>query len=409
MPFSFSTALSGLRASSNALGVTGNNIANANTTAFKSSSIIFADVFANSTGVRLNGGGGAIQIGTGVSTAATPTNFSQGNLADGGSGFFVVKNSSGAQLYTRAGDFSINRDGLLVTPSGDEAQGYAAVDGVIPPGTALSSVKIPIGETIAPVVTSEVTVKMNLNSADAPGSVFHSPMQVFDSKGTSHTLDVTYSKQADGSYVIAATLDGNAATIDTGTAAPTLVFDSNGLLTSPTSLVITPDQTQLDGATLPSLNVNLFQRNPDGTIGSANITGFAAPSGVASVQQNGFAAGSLTGLSISATHDGVLSAVYSNGQVRPIAQFALASFNSQDGLGRLGGNNFGETLASGQASIGTPGSGGRGSVIGAELEQSNVDIATEFTDLIVAQRSFQANSRVISTISQTLQDLMQNL
>src|SRR6266498_4144399 len=333
MPFSFSTALSGLRASSNALGVTGNNIANANTTAFKSSSIIFADVFANSTGVRLNGGGGAIQIGTGVSTAATPTNFSQGNLADGGSataaaiqgnGFFVVKNSSGAQLYTRAGDFSINRDGLLVTPSGDEAQGYAAVDGVIPPGTALSSVKIPIGETIAPVVTSEVTVKMNLNSADAPGSVFHSPMQVFDSKGTSHTLDVTYSKQADGSYVIAATLDGNAATIDTGTAAPTLVFDSNGLLTSPTSLVITPDQTQLDGATLPSLNVNLFQRNPDGTIGSANITGFAA--------------GSLTGLSISATHDGVLSAVYSNGQVRPIAQFALAYFNSQDGLGRLGGN-----------------------------------------------------------------------
>ncbi len=127
MPFSFSTALSGLRASSDSLGVSGNNIANANTTAFKSSSITFADIFNNSLGVRLNGGGATMQIGSGVQTAAIPTDFTQGTLNDNssgtsaaiqGTGFFVIRDKAGAQVYTRAGDFSINRDGFLVSPDG---------------------------------------------------------------------------------------------------------------------------------------------------------------------------------------------------------------------------------------------------------------------------------------------------
>src|SRR6267154_2674891 len=119
MPFTFSTALSGLRASSQALGVTGNNIANSNTTAFKSSSITFEDIFTNSLGVRLNGSGGAMQVGSGVATAAIPTNFAQGSLADSssatatavqGTGFYVTRDKEGGQLYTRAGNFSINKD-----------------------------------------------------------------------------------------------------------------------------------------------------------------------------------------------------------------------------------------------------------------------------------------------------------
>ena len=418
MPFSFSTALSGLRASSNALGVTGNNIANSNTTAFKSSSITFEDIFTNSLGSRLNGSGGSMQIGSGVATASIPTNFSQGSLADNGSqtaaavqgtGFFVVKNPTGAQVYTRAGDFAINRQGFLVTPNGSEVQGYAAVGASIPAGAALTSVHIPIGEITAPVVTTEVSVKMNLNSDDDPGAVFHSPVQVYDSKGVSHTLDLTFTKQVDGSYDITGTLDGNGATIATGVAPSALVFDSNGVLTAPSTLTVTPDQTQLNGAALPSINVNLFQVNPDGSQGPANITNYAAPSAVAAIDQDGFAAGALTGISMSPDHDGIMYAVFNNGQIRPIAQLALATFNSQDGLSHLGGNSYGETPASGQPSIGTPGSGGRGEVIGGVLEQSNVDIASEFTDLIVAQRSFQANSRVITTISQTLQDLIQNV
>jgi flagellar hook protein FlgE len=418
MPFSFSTALSGLRASSNALGVTGNNIANSNTTAFKASSITFEDIFTNSLGVRLNGAGGAMQIGSGVATAAIGTNFGQGNLVDNGSstsaaiqgtGFFVTKNTQGAQSYTRAGAFSIDKEGFLVSPNGNQVQGYAAVDGAIPAGEASSSVRIPIGEITPPVVTTDATVKMNLNSADQAGSIFHSPLQVFDSKGISHTLDMTFTKQGDGSYAIAGSLDGNPATVNTGAAASSLVFDSNGILTAPATLSIAPDQTMLNGATLPAVNINLFRKNPDGSAGAANITNFAATSAVASLAQDGFAAGSLTGLSVSPNHDGVVFAVFSNGQVRPVAQLALASFNSQDNLSHLGGNDFGETPASGQPSIGTPGSGGRGEVIGSVLEQSNVDLAAEFTDLIVAQRSFQANSRVITTISQTLQELIQNV
>jgi len=418
MPFSFSTALSGLRASSNALGVTGNNIANANTTAFKSSSITFEDIFTNSLGSRLNGSGGSMQIGSGVATAAIPTNFSQGSLADNGSstaaaiqgsGFFVVKNAAGAQVFTRAGDFTINKEGFLVTPNGSQVQGYAAVGATIPAGTALTSVKIPIGEITAPVATEQVSIKMNLNSADDPGAVFHSPVQVYDSKGVSHTLDLTLTKQADGSYAIAGSLDGNAATIDTGSAPTALVFDSNGVLTSPATLTVTPDQTQLNGASLPLINVNLFQQNADGTQGPANITNFAAASAVAAIQQDGFAAGALTGLSMSPDHDGIVFAVFDNGQIRPIAQLAMATFNAQEGLSHLGGNAFAETPASGQPSIGVAGSGGRGGIVGGVLEQSNVDIASEFTDLIVAQRSFQANSRVITTISQTLQDLIQNV
>jgi flagellar hook protein FlgE len=414
MPFSFSTALSGLRASSNALGVTGNNIANANTTAYKSSSITFADIFTNSLGVRLNGSGAAMQIGSGVTTAAIPTDFSQGSLTESssstsasiqGTGFFVARGTGGAQVYTRAGNFAIDDSGFLVAPDGSQILGYAAVGVTIPPGGSLTPIKIPIGEITAPVVTSQLTLKMNLNSADAAGSAFHSPTQVLDSKGGSHALDLTFTKQADGSYQITGTLDGNAATISS----PNMTFDSNGLLTAPATLSIVPDQTMLNGTTLPSINVNLYKTNPDGTQGAANITNFAAASGVAAIEQDGFVAGSLTGLSMSADHDGVISAVFSNGQVRPIAQFALAIFNSQDGLSRLGGNAFGETPGSGQPSIGTAGSGGRGSVVGNVLEESNVDLAGEFTDLIVAQRSFQANSKVIQTISQTLQDLIQNV
>jgi flagellar hook protein FlgE len=415
MPFSFSTALSGLRASSNALGVTGNNIANANTTAYKSSSITFADIFTNSLGVRLNGSGAAMQIGSGVATASIPTNFTQGNLTESssstsasiqGTGFFVAKNTSGAQVYTRAGDFAIDHNGFLVAPDGSQIQGYAAVGTAIPPGGTLTSIRIPIGEITAPIATTQLTLKMNLNSADSVTSVFHSPTQVLDSKGVAHSLDLTFTKQLDGSYQIAGSLDGNAAVISTPS---TLIFDSNGLLTSPATLSIVPDQTMLNGATLPSININLYKTNPDGTQGAANITNFAVTSAVAAIEQDGFVAGSLTGLSMSPNGDGVISAVFSNGQVRPIAQFALAVFNSQDGLSRLGGNNFGETAGSGQSSIGAAGSGGRGVIVGNALEQSNVDLAGEFTDLIVAQRSFQANSKVIQTISQTLQDLIQNV
>lgn len=421
MPFSFVTALSGLRASSDALSVSGNNIANSNTIAFKSSDISFSDVFISSTGVRLNGAGAAVQIGNGVRVAATQTDFNQGSLNDTGittnasiegKGFFMVADSAGSIGFTRAGDFTLDRNGFLVSPNGYRAQGYVAVNGVITPGTQISTLRVPQGEILAPVVTSNATLRMNLNAADPAGSVFHAPVNVYDTRGTVHTMDMTFTKQADGSWQMLATLDGNAAQTSVGGAAASanpvsFTFDAAGQLTAPTSLSIVPDQTVLNGAALPSIDINLFQTTPTGVPGPANVTSYSAPTGVGSTDQDGFAAGDLTGISFSSDRDGVVFAVFTNGQRRPLGQIALASFNDPNGLRRLGGNLFGETLASGQPSIGTAKSGGRGEVVGASLEQSNVDLANEFTRLIVAQRSFQANSRVINAISQTLQDLLQ--
>ncbi|MFY9227571.1 MAG: flagellar hook protein FlgE [Blastocatellia bacterium] len=405
MSLSFSTPLSGLKASSNALGVTGNNIANANTVGYKSQSISFASLFFSSLN---NAGGLPLQVGDGVTTSLISRDFSQGNvtgsntptnLAIQGNGYFVVRDSNGIQSYTRAGNFTLDKDGFLTTPTGEKVQGYSAVNGVVPSDAALEALKIPIGSTLAPQVTSEVSLKANLNAADPVGTKFTTSVQVFDSLGVAHTLNLTYEKTANQEYTVTADLDGDPAMASSNT----LMFDSNGNLTSPAApgqIAITPDQSKLNGATLPSINISLYQ--PDGT---ANISNFAANSSVSSTNQNGFAAGTINGLAIDNT--GTLVATFTNGQTKPIGQVALALFNSQDGLKNASNNLYIETLASGPASVGRPATGGRGAVIGNALEQSNVDIATEFTNLIVAQRSFQANSKVITTFNQTLQDLLQ--
>ena len=421
MAFSFSTALSGLTAASEKISVSGNNIANANTVGFKSSSVSFADVFTNSSGIRLNGAGTALQFGKGVRLAATPTDFSQGtldltntatNAAIEGNGFFVLADSLGSLYYSRAGDFTLDRSGNLVSPSGHLVQGYQAINGVIPSGASLATLNVPIGETQAPVITTEATFRMNLNSKDPASSEFHALVNIYDSKGAAHKMDLIFTKQADGSYLMQAQVDGTAAdtSVNGGaaSAAPVAVtFDSDGLLTAPTSLSVVPPAAVLNGATLPSVAINLRQPAPPIGTGAANITNYASPSSVASTDQDGFASGELVGLAQSPDQNGALYAVFSNGQRRLLGQMGIATFNSQASLRRLGNNLYGETIASGQPSIGAPGSGGRGTIVGASLEQSNVDIATEFTNLIVAQRGFQANSRVITTISQTLQDLLQ--
>lgn len=422
MGFSFSTALSGLNAASETIGVAGNNIANANTIGYKSSSISFADVFSNSAGLRLNGAGTAIQFGQGIRITGTPVNFAQGTLtttdtatnsAIEGNGFFVVSNPLGALYYTRAGDFTVDKTGNLVSPNGNKVQGYAAVNGQIPAGSALSSLTVPIGETLPPVTTTEAMFRMNLNSKDGNGTDFHTVTQVYDSKGVSRKMDLIFTKAGDGSYTVRATIDGVAASLSVnGGAASTtpasVTFDGNGqLLTPATSLAVVPDPTALNGASLPSINIRLREPAPPVGTGVINLTNYAAVSAVAATEQDGLPSGGLVGLAQSLDQNGVLYAVFSNGQRRLLGQIALATFNSPSSLRRLGNNLYGETVTSGQATYGVPGTGSRGTIVGASLEQSNVDIANEFTTLIVAQRSFQANSRVISTISQTLQDLLQ--
>ncbi len=423
MAFSFTSALSGLRANSDALGVTGSNIANANTTAYKSSSISFADVYNSSRGVRLNGAGTPIQTGSGVRTAAILTDFTQGGLVDTGNatsaaiqgnGFFVVRDQSGTMGYTRAGDFTINRDGFLVTPNGGKVQGYSAIAGSVPPDAPLEAIQFPIGDTIPPEVTSQASLRINLDNAAPAGTGFHAPVQVFDTRGAAHTVDMTFTRQADGSYLMNATLNGNPAqtSVDGGAAssAPVPVtFDANGALVSPDSLAIVPDQTNLNGANLPSIEITLRDTNPDGSPGEALWTNYSSPSGVGSTSQNGYPAGTPVGLTFSTDASGTVFSVFSNGQTLAVGQLALATFNSETSLSHLGGNLYSETPSSGQPSIGMASSGGRGEILGGVVEQSNVDIATEFTNLIIAQRGFQSNSRVITTINETLQQLMQSI
>ena len=421
MPLTFSTALSGLRANSESLGVTGNNIANANTTAYKASSLNFADAYNDSLNTKFNGAGQALQVGSGVQTAGVTTSFGQGTLDESGSalnvgiqgsGYFVVTDTNGTTSYTRAGDFSLDRAGFLVTPVGDQVQGYQAVNGAIPPDAPLSAIKAPLGDFVSPTATSQATFRVNLSANDAVASAFHSPVQIYDSLGVSHTLDMLYTKTGDGAYTVTATVDGNAAQVDAdgggAAASASMTFDSDGQLTAPANtLAVVADQTQLNGATLPDIDITLFTINPDGSQGASLITNFDTASAIASTNQNGFASGTLAGLSFEADGSGQLLAVYSNGQTRAFGQVAIATFNSQEGLRRLGNNLLGQTASSGPPSIGTAGSGGRGEIVGGVLEKSNVDIATEFTQLIIAQRGFQANSRVITTINQTLQDLIQ--
>lgn len=417
MSFSFNSALSGLNANSNALNVVGNNIANANTTGFRSADITFADVYAGAGGSRLNGAGTSLQTGNGVKTSAIHTNFTQGDLDEAnstiqaaiqGKGFFVTRASDGTYNYTRAGDFTTTRNGGIVSPNGNKVQGYMATNGVIAPGAALTDLTIPMGQTLPPQVTTNATLRMNLNSDSAAGAAFHAPIQVYDSLGTARTLDLTFTKQTDGSFQVTGEMDGNAVQLDAGSgsaASASFTFDSNGQIVTPTDLSVVPDQTQLNGANLPSIKINLRDTNPDGSPGTLNITSYSRPSAVASTNQDGFAAGELVGATIDA--NGVIYGNFSNTQARIVGQYALATFNSDESLQRLGGNMFGETLSSGQATIGGAGTGGRGIIAGGYLEKSNVNITNEFVDLIQAQRGFQANSRVITSLNQTFQDLLQ--
>ncbi len=420
MGFSFNTALSGLNANSNALNVVGNNIANANTIGFRSSQITFMDIFANRFGSRMNGAGNSLGIGNGVRTSAIHTNFAQGALNEStsplhaaiqGNGFFVTRGADGRAGYTRAGDFTLNNQGVIVSSTGAEVQGYRATDGAVPVGTPLSNLKLPIGEIYPPKMTTEATIKFNLDSRLKEDEKFSVPVTVYDSLGGPRQLLMTFTKQADGSFNMEATLDGVAAEVDADGAGPSLgpvnfTFDSDGqLLTPEESLEIIPDQTELGLAELPSININLYAIGPDGEPSTSFVTAYSSRSGATSTVQDGYAPGDLDNVAID--DDGNIFGLYSNGQSRIVGQLALAVFDSPQGLGRLGSNMFGETPASGQPTIGAANTGTRGGISGGYLEQSNVNITNEFVELIEAQRGFQANSRVISTANQTFQDLLQ--
>ncbi len=470
MSSSFYSALAGLNANRMAIDVIGNNLANINTIGYKRSFVSFADVLGASLASAVNGAGNPMEVGLGTRVSAIDQIFAQGTLRSSGqatdmaiqgAGFFMLSGATGMS-YTRAGKFSFDSGGDLVTPAGKRVLGYLAdATGSIVTSTSPMALNISSQITSSPNSTTELQMMTMLDAdalADAATGEFSTPVRVFDSLGVSHTISYVYRRydtppagapagtaiswgfdiRMDASEVLDAggtpvgtagqsyslltgALVPDTASLATGEFEGLLHFDASGTLqevdfsgatqnnigtfdlltgTDPTGIEIPGGTfTFASGADLITFDWDVF--NDDG---STNITTFATEAGSAtsSTIQDGFGVGSLN--SIIVAPDGTISGLFSNGDVRDLAQVALANFNNPQGLLAIGDNEFLETPGSGQPAIGTPSTGGRGNISGSMLELSNVDLAEEFTNLIISERGFQANSRVIVTNDNLLQE-----
>ena len=408
---SFSAGLSGLNANSAYLSVIGNNLANINTVGFKSSSVTFQDLVSQSVGgASVN----PMQVGLGVTTGSISPVFSQGaientreatNVAIQGNGFFIVRGAAG-NSYTRAGNFTLDNDGKLVTPDGQYVQGFTAKDpvtGAVVASGQPTDITVPLGTLRAPVATTQIYTKTNLNAAATAGTVYSTGVQVYDSLGTAHVATINFTKTAAG-WDYEVTVPATEATGAAGTTAGTvrlgpvgsITFDADGNMTAPALDVALPGPTTwTNGAAVDPITWDLFDANDE-----PSITGFASASDTFSKTQNGSAAGQMS--SITVTADGTIQATFGAGQTVAVAQLALANFSNPKGLMKLGSSRYGESQAAGIANVGVAGSGGRGTLIGSALEGSNVDIAQEFTNMILAQRGYQANSKTITVSDELL-------
>lgn len=418
------TAVTGLKAQQTKLDVVANNIANVNTTGYRSSRILFQDLFSQqlsgpSAPAGNFGGTNPMQVGLGVQVGSIDVNHGQGSLvttgvntdlAIQGNGFFVLSDGL-TNVYTRDGSFTVNSVGTLIDPAtGLRVQGYTASPaGVIDPeGTVLGDIVIPLGSSGFASATTNAVLTGNLNSGTQAGQQVVRNIEVFDSLGTARNIELTFTKTATANeWTWAATFDNGTTTPTVGTG--TVTFDPNGNV--------------LPGSETGTINITAADLGSEATapvdpltftLAFGDITQLAppvdpsadpnaqAPSDVTLRSQDGFPLGVLQSFSIGA--NGQVIGVYTNDRSRVIAQVALANFANVGGLTREGNNAFRQSPASGLANIGAPGTGGRGSVSGGVLESSNTDLGTEFSELIIAQRAFQANSRTISAADTLLQE-----
>ncbi len=401
---SFRVALSGLNAASSQLDVTANNIANVNTTGFKSSRASFADVFATA-----NNDVSSTTAGGGVRLAGISQLFSQGtvditnnnlDLALSGNGFFTLKSDNGVS-YTRAGSFSVDREGYVVNASNERLQVFApSVDGSYNT-SAYGDLQLQVSES-APNATSSGDIAVNLPAdADVPTIATFDPtvsssynhatsMTIFDSLGATHTATMYFVKDATannwGQHLF---VDGNAV----GTA-NTLTFDSLGNLQTPADGVIDfPSYDPGTGAAALDLSFDL-----------SDTTQFGSDFSVNNLQQDGYTTGSLTGIDVAAT--GEISAYFSNGQSTQLGKIAMANFTNPNGLQQQGDASWRETFSSGSARFGEAGTSNLGVLQSGALEGSNVDLTEQLVEMITAQRNFQANTKMISVADEITQSII---
>jgi flagellar hook protein FlgE len=404
-----SSGRSGLIVNGAALSVIGNNIANVGTVGFKGSRTEFADL------ISAEAGGQVGKIGLGARIGAVRTLFEQGaieatgrslDLAIEGQGFFVLREGQ-AQIFTRAGNFQKNADGTITNSLGHVLQG-TPVDANGRPIGALQDVNV-AGLQSQANPTSLVNLSGNLDSTTGTStfdgtsfttafntSSYSTSIQVFDSLGSPHDMTVFFTKTAANTWQVNLAVDAG----DTGGTAGdiqlingaggSITFNTDGTVNTTGSLTGT---VTFSGAAAQSIQVDLD-----------DFTQVAGPSGLNAVTQDGFGAGGLVSLTVNSV--GVLSATFDNGQTRPLFQLAIASFRNPEGLIPAGNQLYRASVDSGPPAVATAQSQGNGSVLASALEQSNVQIAQEFIDLISTQRAFQANARVITASDQLLGDLI---
>jgi flagellar hook protein FlgE len=397
------SGISGLKANTSAMAVIGDNIANVDTTGFKSSKVSFANIFSSTLSRT------GLEIGRGVSLNGVNPQWGAGSLENtssstdlsvNGTGLFIVSDpSTNISYYTRAGQFEWDDEGQLVTPDGFIVQGYSiATDGTV---GGINDIALPNG-TSAPNATANMSFGLNLDSDADPAvpDTFTSSITTYDSLGSEVILDVEFTRTAAG-WDWAVT-----PSVGVSTTTGSLAFDSDGVLTSPgANPVIVVDDGA--GGNLPNgaapLSITWTIVDGAGT-SDGSITGYSSESTKTAQSQDGYPSGSLQ--SVSVDEDGYFTGIYSNGSMIPFAQLALADFASYSGLSKMGSNLYAESLSSGQALISAPNTASLGSVAPSTLEMSNVDLAGEFVEMITTQRAYQANSKVITTSDEILQELI---
>ena len=405
---SFSTALSALGAHSTAVDVVGNNLANLNTPGFKASVVSFYDLVTQSLGAGL----GETQVGFGVARPITLRQFSQGAIQSSagpldaaiqGDGFLVLRSKANATIYGRGGNLQVDRNGSLLTATGERVQGWASQTGVINTNLPVGDITVPVGSLRPATSTSQITFDMNLNAratAGPPPDSFSSSMETYDSLGVSHIVTIQMTKTANpGEWSYSYSVPDADVSTPVAPVTGTVTFGPNGVLTNPPAAGPCPTLsiTGFNSGAAP-MNVTWNMFNGD----TPRLTQFAQPSAISALGQNGSPAAQLVRVGLG--DGGVMLAQYSNGEQVVVGQLAMASIRNPESLISVGNNSYQLSARSATPAVGTPGTGGRGTIIGGAVENSTVDIAKEFTNLIVLQRGYQANTRVITTVDEISQE-----
>jgi flagellar hook protein FlgE len=423
------TGISGLSVYGSALSVIGNNIANINTVGFKTAHVTFADLYSMAL---THSAVGQLEVGRGVRMSSIDQLFTQGSLESTGSatdmaiqgdGFFIVDDGTG-NAYTRAGNFVFDKDGRLVNPDGLAVQGWTLNPTTgLPAGTLgdliFTTTAVPASATqnssVAVNLDSSSTANLGGPAFDptstttaADTSNYSTSYAAYDTLGNSHMVTVYFRKTADNAWSWYACVDGSEITGGTPgqlevEAQGTLTFDTSGRLDNETTAASDFDFIGAAQDQTISFDFGTSITGESGT-GLDGTTQFAENSSTYVVTQDGYASGILDRLIVNS--DGILTGKFSNGEAQNLAQIALARFPSPWGLASAGGNLYVETNDSGQALINAPGTSGLGTIASNSLEMSNVDLASEFVDMIRMQQAFTANSKIITTTDEMLDQVV---